>query len=624
MTRTECPIQSNRSTKKWTRLAKFAAVCGLGYALASHPIANVSGQDFDPNQNVVNREASAQQQIMAVVNGESISRQQIADECLRRFGKDVLGSIIKKMLVLNECQRRNIVITEKDVNDDITAKAKAMGFSTEHYVELICTQRNITLDQYKNDIIWQGLALRRLAAEQIQVSQQEIQNQIEFEYGPKVQVREIVFKTRAEADQILPVVQANPEEFGNMAKRFSANPNSQAMNGLLPPIARHSGDPDLENIIFAMQPGQVSDVLAISESQFVILKCERIYPGVELTPADSMKIQERIIADISEAKLSSAATTLFEQLESTAQVANVMNDPELARQMPGVAATVDNKQITIRLLAEECIARFAHEMLESEIDRTLMNQALKNASQQVTQDDLSAEVNEAAEAFGYVKPNGQVDIDAWLKYVTNNDLSKVDFYIEDEVWRSAALKKLVSQEIRVSDEDLQKGFEANFGPRVEVLAIVMKDHREALRVWTMANNNPSAEFFGKLANQYSVEPASQANFGEVPPIARHSSNPELESEAFNLSVGEISRVVTVGEYHFIIMCTGQTTPVVDDINSVRDTLMSDLRRKKTNLAMQDAYIAMRENSQIDNYLTGTSQASLSQREAARAARTVDR
>ncbi len=47
-------------------------------------------------------------------------------------------------------------------------------------------------------------------------------------------------------------------------------------------------------------------------------------------------------------------------------------------------------------------------------------------------------------------------------------------------------------------EDMDKGFEANFGPRVEVLVVVNNDHRTALKVWNLASANPTAEYFGKL------------------------------------------------------------------------------------------------------------------------------
>ncbi|MBX3418141.1 MAG: peptidylprolyl isomerase [Pirellulaceae bacterium] len=594
----------------------FVATLAITFSLALTASPS-QGQQFDPAQNPVNTNADQQMQVLAVINGEQITRHTLAEECLRRYGKTVLENIVNKILVLNECQRRGIVITERDINDEILNHAKAVGLSGERYMETICSRRNITADQYKNDIVWMQLALRRLAQGQIEVTPREIDEQIEFEYGPKVQVREIVSDSREEAEQLLKMAMANPEQFGDLAKRYSKNPASQAMKGLLPPVALHSGAPkNIERMIFSMTPGQISEVMEIAPNQYVILQCERLFPGIQLTEQQLAMEKEKLVSKISEIKLADAATDLFKQLQDTVSITNVMNDPELSKQHPGIAAKVDNYEIPLRMLAEECIARFANDMLEIEINRALLLQALKQSGQQVTREDIDNEIIRAAESFGYLTAQGEVDIQAWLNYTTNNDASKIDFYIEDEVWPTCALKKLVANRVSVTDDDMQKGFEANFGPQVEVLAIVLNDHRRALTVWNMASGNPTEEFFGKLAAQYSIEDASRANNGLVPPIQKHGGRPELEREAFSLKVGEISKVVQVDQYYIILYCMGHTEPKVFDFDAVRDTLRSDILEKKTRIAMNETFLKLRDDAQIDNYLTGTSQASRAQRMAA--------
>jgi parvulin-like peptidyl-prolyl isomerase len=594
----------------------FVATLTISFSLAL-TAGPSQGQQFDPAQNPVNTNADQQMQVLAVINGEQITRHTLAEECLRRYGKTVLENIVNKILVLNECQRRGIVITERDINDEILNHAKAVGLSGEKYMETICSRRNIAPDQYKNDIVWMQLALRRLAQGQIEVTPREIDEQIEFEYGPKVQVREIVSDTREEAEQLLKMAMANPEQFGDLAKRYSKNPASQAMKGLLPPVALHSGAPkNIERMIFSMTPGQISEVMEIAPNQYVILQCERLFPGIQLTEQQLAMEKEKLVSKISEIKLADAATDLFKQLQDTVSITNVMNDPELSKQHPGIAAKVDNYEIPLRMLAEECIARFANDMLEIEINRALLLQALKQSGQQVTREDIDNEIIRAAESFGYLTAQGEVDIQAWLNYTTNNDASKIDFYIEDEVWPTCALKKLVANQVSVTDDDMQKGFEANFGPQVEVLAIVLNDHRRALTVWNMASGNPTEEFFGKLAAQYSIEDASRANNGLVPPIQKHGGRPELEREAFSLKVGEISKVVQVDQYYIILYCMGHTEPKVFDFDAVRDTLRSDILEKKTRIAMNETFLKLRDDAQIDNYLTGTSQASRAQRMAA--------
>lgn len=559
-----------------------------------------AAQPAQPQQN------QKQIETLAVVNGQQITRHQIANECMRRFGEDVLESIIKKYLVLDQCRKNGVVITEKDVNDDILEKAKKFGWSSDRYIETICTGKNISLDRLKNDVIWHELAIRRLASINMQVAPEELAERMEFEFGAKVQVRQIVVDSQQLADQIYAQLQTNPDNFERLAKQFSVDTLSKSIGGLLQPIRRNSGLPEFENLAFSLEPGQISKIFPFAE-KFIILRCERLFPAEQLSPEQTQYAHERVIEEITRTKLTEAARGLFEQMKNDSQIVNVMNDPKLSQQNPGVAAVVNGTKILKNRVGEESITRFGSGMVETEINRTILLQALKQAGIQVEQSDMDAEIARAAEAIGHLNKDGSVDVDQWLAYITNNDLSKVEFYIEDEVWPTVALKKLVESQVSVTKEDMNKAFEANFGPRVEVLAMVANNHRDALKVWNLASANPSADFFGKLANQYSVDPASKNNFGAVPPIQKHGGRPELEKEAFGLKGGELSKVIQVGENWVILFCLGRTDPVVQDFDAVKDELYKNILEKKMRLAMVEKIQQLRKDAQIDNFLTGTSQ-----------------
>ena len=557
---------------------------------------------------------------MAVINGQPISRQHLANECVRRFGEDVLKSIIKKQLVYNECQRQGIKITEKDINDEITARASEFKMAADHWVNLICGRRNLTPDRLKNDFIWHDVALRRLAAGKLEVTQEELQRQIDIEYGSKVQVREIVCRDLESANQIMSMVTGeNAQDFGTIAKDHSINPQSASVRGLLPPISRHVANEKMEQVVFSLEPGQVSQPMQVAENQFVILKCERIYPETKLSDEGLMAVHERLVEQISKVKLASTAHELARTLQNGAEIVNVHNDPALREQYPGIAAIVNGTQVTRRYLAEECIAQFGVVMLSTEINRTILKQTLAENSMQVTDEDISREITEAAEGLGYRNQDGSIDQKAWLEFVTRGDTSKTEFYLEDQVWPSAALKKLVSPTVQVTEEDMRKGFESNYGPRVEALMIVFNDHRTATKVWQMAMAEKSEDYFGKLANQYSVDPTSQANFGEVQPIQRHIGMSQLENEAFRLKKGEISNVVQVNEQYVVLMCRGRTTPKITNPDDVKEHLHRDIFQKKLNIAMGDFFERMTAEAQIDNFLLGTSQAGVGARVADRPA-----
>ena len=559
-----------------------------------------------PNQNSGQEAQDQRIPTLATVNGRSVTRQQLATEAMRRFGKDVLEGIVNKMLVMNELKQQGITITEGDINASITKKAKKFGMSAERYMTLIQTRRAVTADRYKNDIVWNELALKKLAEKNINVTPDELADRMEYEFGPKVQVRQIAFADLEKARAVAEQLKTNSESFEKLAKQHSIDTNSAAMGGLLPPIRRNSGFPVFENVAFDLQPGAISDIVKF-EDTFLILRCERIFDAEQLTPEQTAQVHERLLEEIARDKLRDSAVDLFKQLQDSSQIVNVMNDPKLSKQMPGVAAIINGAKVLKNQVAEECITRYGSMMLDVEITRSLLTQSLERAGMSVDQDDINREIERAAIAGGYQTPDGDVNIEHYLTTVTGNDASKVDFYIEDQVWPSVALKKLVEDKVEVTEEDMKRGFEANFGPGVEVLAVVLQDQRTATKVWKMAAANPNADYFGALANQYSIEPATKNNFGEVPPIQRFSGKSELEEEAFSLSEGELSKVIQIGEHWAILFCKGFTDPKVNDFDAVKDELRQNILEKKLRLAMGAEMERIRTDAQIDNYLTGTSQ-----------------
>ena len=546
-------------------------------------------------------------QTLAVVNGQDITRQQIADECMRRFGEATLKSIINKQLVMTQLEKSGLQITEDDIDAEIASRAKPHGWSGEHYTKTICNGRNLTLDEFRNNFIWNELALRRLASQNIKVTPEELNERMEFEFGERVQIRQIVLDSMQQAQKIQAQAVANPANFERLAKEFSVDQVSRPVGGLIAhAVRRHAGFPDLENLVFSLKQGEVSRVLPVAD-KFVIFQCEKIFPAEQIVPEQLTAIHERLVDQISNEKLNTEATKIFKGLEKETKIVNVMNNPKLRQQMPGVAATVNGQKILINRVAERCITRFGAEMLDTEINRTVLLQALKKAGRNVSEADLNAEIARAAKANGFLRKDQSVDTASWLKYVTQGKPERELFYIEDEVWPTVALKTIVSGVVKVTAEDLQKGFEANFGPRVEVLWIECNDHRKALKIWNMASANPTREYFGELAHQYSIDPASMSNYGVVPPIQRHGGRPELEKEAFRLKAGDISNVVQRGESWVTMLCLGHTDPVVTDPDAVRQDLNDDILEKKMRIAMGRAFSRLRDHAQIDNFLKGTSQ-----------------
>lgn len=544
---------------------------------------------------------------VAVVNREPISREQLADEALRRHGEEVLESLLNRHLIAMACQQKGIQITEGDIDAEIESIAKKFGLSVDRWLGLLRDERKVTPAQYRRDIIWPTLALRRLAAGELEVTEEELKIEMERHYGPKVKVRMISVKERGLAEELRAKAVAKPDTFADLAKDFSQDVNSAAARGLIPPIRMHVGHREIEETVFQMQPGQISPVLFIA-SQYLIFKCEEHLPADEI-PAQSLPaVRQRLVDEVRESKMRTVAGDIYKKLQESAQIINVYNDPQKATQMPDVAATLNGQPVSLTELQEECISRHGTEVLEGEISRKILQQELTARGLQVTEADLEQEITRAADSFGFLTKDGKPDMEAWLSEVTGEQGVTVELYVRDAVWPTVALKKLVDDKVQITEDDIQKGFVANYGERAQVLAVVLDSQRRAQEVWEMARRNPTEQFFGELARQYSIEPVSKNNDGQVPPIRRYGGQPTIEEEAFRLAPGEISGIVATGKQYIILYSLGRTKPLITDVEVVRNELVKELKEKKLRLAMAEEFDRLRDNAQIDNFLANTTQA----------------
>ncbi|HET6882960.1 MAG TPA: peptidylprolyl isomerase [Pirellulales bacterium] len=542
-------------------------------------------------------------QVLAIVNGEKIERPELARQCLRHFGKDVLESMINKRLISGECLRRNIPVTEKEIKDEMDKMAQRFSMHTDQLLTMLREERHITPEQYAKEIIWPTVALRKLAKDQLQVTKADFDEAFDMLYGPSVQTRLIACATAAEAEKVRLMALANPDNFGNLAKQYSIDTVSASSKGLIQPIHHHQGDKNIERAAFALEEGDVSEVIQVGD-QFIILKCEAKLAAQKV---DRKKVESVLIESIRDKKLRLAADTIFKQLQDNAQIDNVMNDPAKTKKQPGVAAVVNGETITVREVAEECIDRHGIEMLEGLISRHLLEQALKKRKIKITEADMQDEIARAAVNMGKTDEDDKPDIEAWLTDVVENQKMPLDIYRDDVVWPSVGLRKLAGEDVDVSKDDLKKSFEANYGPRVRCRAIVLANQRDAQKIWDSARRKPTIEHFAELAKAYTIEPGGKANEGEVPPIQRYGGEPILEDEAFSLKAGEISSIVQVGDKWVILFCEGRTKPVNVKYAEVEKLMLEDIRDKKMRLAMAQYYTKLQDEARIENFLTHTVQ-----------------
>jgi len=539
---------------------------------------------------------------VAIVNGVEIIADQLATECLGRHGGSVLETLVNRRIIEQACRNQGISVTPQDVSGEIDAMARRFSVPRDKWLEMIQQERGITPKQYADDIVWPMLALRCLARNAVEPSAEELQQAFENRFGPAVKARIIACRTRQEAEAVRSQALAAPDEFGALARQHSVDVGSASANGWVQPIRLHSGDPAFDKAAFTLQDGGISDVVQVAD-QFIVIKCEGHLPA---SGAKLDEVRPHLVEELRERKSRQASSEIFKKLQDATSIENVMNDPAKSRTQPGVAAIVNGQSVTLEEVKAVCLERYGREVVEVLVTRTLIEQALKKQQQSVTQADLDAEIARAAMQMGFTKADGSADTATWLDRVTREEKVPMRHYMEDVVWPTVALKKLVGS-VGVSQEDLDKAFAATFGPRAKCRIIVLDSQRRAQEVWQMARQNPTSEHIATLAETYSADPTTRSLRGEVPPIQRWGGQPTLEREAFALKPGELSGVVQVADRFMVIYCEGFTEPAKVSFSEVRNELYDDIFEKKQRIEMARHFTHLRESATIDNFVAGTSQ-----------------
>ncbi len=544
--------------------------------------------------------------LVAEVNGDKISRSDLAAECLRLHGESELSEKIRKKIIEQACVQNNIAITQAEINAEIERMAATLDMSAKDWLDLMQNERNIKPQQYMDDIITPILSIKKLAGPQIKATEEEIGREWDTRYGPAVQVRQIMLRTREEAEKVWAEVKANPASFPSVAKNRSTDESSRPYGGLVHPIRRYTINPAIEQMLFSLQPGEISPVVEFTSEAFMVFRCEQFFPSQNV---DIEAVREQLVKTIEDKKIREISDTVFGKIQNQAQIEVLLGQPQLMAQRPGVAAMVNGQPLTLHDLSEHCLARFGETVLEDMISRLIIEQACRKNNLVITEADIDAEIRQMAIKHLPLLADGQPDIARWMQMVLReNGVSEI-VYRTSTIWPMIALKKLSQNRVTVSEEEVQKSFVSTYGEKVRCLAIMFPatEQRRAMEVWNKASAHRTPEYFGDLAEEYSFDGPSRTARGVIPPISRYSGAPELENEAFNLAPGEISSLFHFDDSLIILYCLGRTEPNVTDLESVRAEIMAHLYEMKQQIAMAQYYDELYRQMACDNYLSSQSQ-----------------
>jgi foldase protein PrsA len=283
-----------------------------------------------------------------------------------RKGEEILETLIARKLIEQALRAKKLEVTAAEIDQEIDNVAmRVAGIGREAWLRTLDKERGISPVQYARDIIYPALALRKLAAPAVVITDKDKQQSFEAMYGEKLRCRMIMVDKVQAAKEIWEALRKNPAGFEKMAMERSMDSGSRSLGGLLAePISRHAYPQNVSDAAFAqLVDGDVNDKdpthkpkdgdftgpIQVAEATWVILRREGVIPGQKVDGKDE-RVKKSTYDMIYEVKLKEAmgdfmvklmeAASIDNKLTGRAKEANEQLDYDKAVQLSGNKAAV--------------------------------------------------------------------------------------------------------------------------------------------------------------------------------------------------------------------------------------------------------------------------------------------
>ena len=328
-------------------LAALGAL-GIGVALAESSRGAKAGRTPAPRPAPVEDEPQLKTVVLPVntndpiakINGEVITRQQLADECVARKGEEILETMIARKLIEQAIRAKNLTITAGEIDEEIERVAKTMaGISREAWLRTLHKERGISPVQYARDIIYPALALRKLALPRIVVTPDDYKQAFASAFGEKLRCRMILVSKAQHGKEIWEELRQNPDRFEKIARDDprSIDQGTRSLGGLMAePIRRFAQPRTVSDAVFrdlvdgdrketdqAHKPkdGDISGVIEVTKDSWVIMRRESLESGEKRDPNNPM-LKMQLLDAIREAKLKDEMAKVYDELTRAAAIEN--------------------------------------------------------------------------------------------------------------------------------------------------------------------------------------------------------------------------------------------------------------------------------------------------------------
>ena len=263
--------------------------------------------------------------VVAVVNGEKITKDMLTATLLDWNAPTILDEMIDQRIVAQEARKNGVVVTAEQINAEVE-KLKGRASPGQSFEEML-RQWGMTPGHLVAKIKMR-LQAEGVVRKSIKVAPEDLQDyrkasHILIRAGYSANADEKQKKEQEAKDKIDKIAQEIKEglAFDEAAKKYSEDPGTKDKGGDLGWFTKNYMAPEFEKAAFELQPGQVSEPVKTSFGYHLI---KLMNVGAEAKDQDKADLEEKIV----QSRLMERLNEWFLSLKNKAKVDNKLAPPK--------------------------------------------------------------------------------------------------------------------------------------------------------------------------------------------------------------------------------------------------------------------------------------------------------
>lgn len=261
-------------------------------------------------------------EIVAKVNDEVITKDELYDLLVEQNGNQVLEALIQEKIVDAEAKKADIKISDEDLDKELEKMVEEAGGQAQF--EQMLMYYGMDKDEMKNNLKT-NLKIKALVKDDISVTDKDVEdyflaNKAEFEQVEEVKASHILVDEEEKAKEIYKELK-DGGDFAELAKEHSKDGSAQ-FGGDLGFFPRGEMVKEFEEVAFSLGVGEISEPVK-SEFGYHIIK---VAEKQEAKEADLESNKEEIKDKVFEKKIPEAYQAWYQEVYPEYKIENKLKD----------------------------------------------------------------------------------------------------------------------------------------------------------------------------------------------------------------------------------------------------------------------------------------------------------